>query len=70
MPQYQAIYQAIFVKIDGLSEEDVGNPVRLNVTTRDAAEDQALALARPEGANFVKLIREGQYEGPKLGFAL
>jgi hypothetical protein len=65
-----AQYQAIFVKIDGLDEEDVGNPVYLNATTRDEAEDEALALPRPEGTNFVKLILEGQYEGPKLGFAL
>ena len=63
-------YQAIFVKIDGLSEEFVGNPVRLNATTHDEAEDEALALSPPEGANVIKLFRDGQYEGPKLGFDL
>ena len=66
MPQYQAI----FVKVDGLSEEDVDPPYQLSAATRDEAEDEALELPRPEGANFVKLIRDGQYEGPKLWFAL
>ncbi len=66
MPQYQAI----FVEVDGLSETDIGPSYRLAARTRDEAEDEALALPRPEGANFVKLIRDGQYEGPKLGFAL
>ena len=65
-----AQYQAIIEMIEGLSETDVGNPCYLNATERDEAEDEALQLPRPEGANFVKLIRDGQYEGPKLGFAL
>ncbi len=66
MPQYEAV----FVKVDGLSETDIDPFYRLAATTRDEAEDEALALPPPEGANFVKLIRDGQYEGPKLGFAL
>ena len=66
MPQYEAI----FVAIDGLSETDVDPPYRLTANTREEAEDEALRLPRPEGANFVKLIRDGQYERPKLGFAL
>ncbi len=66
MPQYQAI----FVAVDGLSETDIDPPYRLGATERDEAEDEALRLPRPEGANFVKLIRDGRYEDPKLGFAL
>lgn len=63
-------YKAIFVKVDGLSEKDIGNAVRLNATLRDKAEDEALGLPKPKGSNFVKLIRDGQYEHPKLGFDL
>ena len=65
-----AQYVAIFIAVDGLSETDIDPIYRLAARTRDEAEDEASALPRPEGANFVKLIREGQYEGPKLGFAL
>ena len=63
-------YRAIFVKIDGLDEEDIEPTFRLGVITRDAAEDKARALPRPHGANFIKLIRDGLYEGPKLGLVL
>lgn len=63
-------YTAVFLRIDGLSEIDIDPHIRLNATTRDRAEDEALALERPAGANFIKLLRDGQYEGPKLGFAL
>jgi len=63
-------YQAIFIAVDGLSETDIDPPYRLKATTRNEAEYEALELPRPEAANFVKLIREGQYEGPKLGFSL
>lgn len=65
-----AQYGAIFIAVDGLSETDIDPPYHLAARTRDEAEDEALVLPRPEGANFVKLIRDGQYEGPKLGFAL
>ena len=66
MPQYQAI----FLAVDGLSETDIDPPYRWKATTRNEAEDEALGLPRPEGANFVKVIREGQDEGPKRGFTL
>lgn len=65
-----AEYMAIFVFVDGLEETDLDPSYRLAATTRDAAEDEALALPRPKGANFIKLVRNGQYEAPKLGFAL
>jgi len=63
-------YTAIFLKVDGLEETDIGNPIRLNATAREDAEDEALALPPPDEANFVKLLRDNRYEGPKLGFAL
>ncbi len=63
MPQYTAI----FVTIDGLSEEDFDTTYRLDATEREDAKNEALQLPRPDGANFIKLIRDGQYERPKLG---
>lgn len=66
-----AQYKAVFVKVDGLADDPVGNiTCRLEATGREQAEAEALALPRPEEANFVKLIRDGLYEGPPLGFAL
>ena len=65
-----AQYEAIFIAVEGLSETDIDPPYRLAATSRDEAEDEALVLPRPDGANFIKLICDGQYEGPKLGFAL
>jgi len=66
MPQYTAV----FIAIEGLSETDIGVHYRLAATQRDEAADEALLLPRPEGSNFIKLIREGQYESPKIGFDL
>lgn len=64
------MYQAQFYRIDGLDQTDVGSRIGLAATTRDAAEDEALALARPEGANFVKVLFDGRPVGERLGFAL
>jgi hypothetical protein len=63
-------YQVVFVAVEGLHETDIGPTYRLASNDREAAEDEALRLPRPEGANFIKLIRDGLYEAPKLGFAL
>lgn len=63
-------YRAVFVAVEGLSEKDIEPHHRLAATSRNEAEDEALLLPRPEGANFVKLIKDGRTEGPKLGFAL
>lgn len=60
-------YQAVFVKVDGLSAIDVGNPHYLNATTRGEAEDEAMGLPRPDGANFIKLVRDNFTEGEMLG---
>jgi hypothetical protein len=65
-----AEYQVVFVAVEGLSETDIDPTYRLAANDRKAAEDEARRLPRPEGANFIKLIRDGQYEAPKLGFAL
>ena len=65
-----AQYQVVFVAIEVLNETVIGSTYRLAANDRDTAEDEALLLPRPEGANFIKLFREGLYEAPKLGFAL
>lgn len=65
-----AQYQAMFVAVEGLAETDIGPTRRLTSNDRDAAEDEALRLPRPKGANFIKLVRDGRYEAPKLGFGL
>jgi hypothetical protein len=64
------MYQAQFYKIDGLDQTDVGSPVGLAATTTDEAENKALSLSRPEGANFIKILLEGRPVGERLGFAL
>jgi hypothetical protein len=63
------MYQAQFCKLDGLDEEDIGTAVGLQADTQDAAEDEALSLSQPEGANFVKILDDGRRVA-KLGFAL
>ena len=63
------MYQAQFCKIDGLDEEDVGTAIGLRADTKKAAEDEALSLNPPEGANFVKVLEDGKRVA-KLGFAL
>jgi hypothetical protein len=63
-------YQAIFQRVDGLEEVDIGPMYGLKGTLRADAENEALALPRPTDANFIKLIKEGRFEPPKLGFDL
>jgi hypothetical protein len=65
-----AQYRVVFSNVDGLTELDVGATYGLVATNREAAESEALRLPTPEGANFIKLIRDGLYEPPKIGFAL
>lgn len=62
-------YQAQFVNLDGLGEEEVGSPYSLAATNRDAADDEALAMSAPHGSNFVKVIEDGRVVA-SLGFAL
>lgn len=63
MPEYRAIFR----KVEGLDEEDLGNHYRLNAITREEAEEEALALPRPEGANFIVLLRDGFRYGALVG---
>jgi hypothetical protein len=63
-------YSAVFYKIDGLDEKLLEPHYGLNATSRDEAEIEALELPRPEGANFVRLFRDGLFEAPEIGFAL
>jgi len=64
------MYEATFVRKDGLDDTLVGNPYHLNARTLPDAEDEALALPRPEGANFIKLSRVGGLVEREIGFAL
>ena len=51
-------------------KSDVGPAYGLAAKDRKEAEAEALRLRAPEGANFIKLIRDGLFERPKIGFAL
>ena len=62
-------FGAIFVKVDGLDESEVGNSHGLAAETLSGAEDEALSLPPPPGANFVKIFNEGRVVR-RLGFAL
>lgn len=64
------MYQAQFYKVDGLQETDIGASIGLGAETLDAAQNEALTLARPEGANFIKVLSDGMPVGERLGFAL
>ena len=63
------MYQAQFFKADGLHQTDVGALVGLQAVTLDAARHEALALDRPKGSNFVKILAGGTTVS-KLGLAL
>jgi len=61
-------YKAMFVRVEGLAESGVGMTYILRAFSRRDAEIEALALRRPWNANFIKLVRNGRYEPPKIGF--
>ena len=63
-------YRVVFVHVDGILETDIGPTYGLAATEREGAEAEAWKLPPPHGTNFFKLIRDGQYESPKIGFAL
>jgi hypothetical protein len=50
-------FSAVFVKIDGLEETDLGHH-QLAAETLDAAIEEAPGLA-PEGTNSIKICQEG-----------
>jgi len=53
-----------------LDESVVGNPYRLDADTLSEAEDEALSLPKPEGANFTKLARIADLVEQEIGFDL
>lgn len=63
------MYQAQFYRVRRGKSEDVGSPLTLQSTSVGAAQDEALALVPPEGANCVKVVADGQVVS-RHGFAL
>jgi hypothetical protein len=51
-------FTAIFVKSVDLEETEIAGSYGLAVDTLKEAEDAALKLARPQGANLVKVLDE------------
>lgn len=64
------MYRAQFLKLDGLDRTHIGNGVGLGASTITEAEEEALALTPPEGANFVQVLLDGKPVSHDLGFAL
>lgn len=62
-------FEVIFVRIDGLSEAEVGGSSGLAAETLEEAEREALEMRKPEGANFAKVLEEGRVVS-RLGFDL
>jgi hypothetical protein len=63
------MYVAQFYRVRRRQSEDVGSPLPLQATTLEAAEDEALALVPPEGANCVKILADDRVIS-RHGFAL
>ena len=63
-----AQYKVVFVNIDGLEEEDLGLYV-LAAETKEEARTEAMKLSVPNGANFLKVVRDGLVEF-KIGLSL
>jgi hypothetical protein len=53
-------FSAVYVKVEGLEETDLGHQM-LAADTLEGALEEARARA-PQGANSIKLCREGQVE--------
>ena len=62
-------FKAIFVKVDGLVENDVGSSYGLMAENKKDAEKEAMQAMRPHGSNFVKVLDEGRVVS-RLGFEL
>ena len=63
------MYQAQFYRVRRGQSEKVGSPVTLQSTSVGSAQDEALALVPPEGANCVKIVADGLVIS-RHGFAL
>jgi len=62
------MYKAMFIRAEGWAESGVGMTYLLRAFNRRDAEIEALAIRPPRGANFVKLVRNGRYEPPRIRF--
>lgn len=62
-------FSAIFVKVDGLEETEIGESCGLNAATKEEAEIEAQEMGPPHGANFIKILDEGRVVS-RLGFGL
>jgi hypothetical protein len=51
-------FRAVFVKVGGFQEDELSRH-DLRGATLAQAKDEALALAAPDRANFIKIYREG-----------
>ena len=63
------MFRAQFYRVRRGQPEDIGSPVVLGATNLDSAQDEALALVPPEGANCVKIVADGLVIS-RHGFAL
>ncbi len=55
-----AMFNAIFVHMEGLEQREVGPERELAAETREAAISEAAILWRPAGANCLKVTLDGQ----------
>lgn len=53
-------FKVIFCKKDGLEDSAIGNSYQLSADTLEDAEIEAMNLPKPDGANFFKILDEGQ----------
>lgn len=67
--QESAMYKAQFYRVRRGNSEDIGSPPTLQSTSVGAAQDEALALVPPKGANCVKIVADGLVAS-RHGFAL
>lgn len=55
-----ARFNAIFVRLEGLKQSEVGRTFELTAETRETGVAEAASLWRPTGANYLKITSHGQ----------
>lgn len=55
-----ARFNAIFVRLQGLEQSEVGQAFELAAETRETAIAEATSLWRPAGANYLKISIDDQ----------
>ena len=55
-----ARFNAIFVRLEGLEQSEVGRALELTAETRETAIAEAASLCRPARANYLKITSHGQ----------